>query len=221
MYVLNDRGAIYVLGDRRARRVRSPRRRWPSWSRWRSWCSWSPVLGGMLFNLLVGARAGVGPRAAAEVRASFYRKLFLAFVAAAIVPGAGAGAGVARLHGDADARRHREGGDAPGRRRQPRGRGRRARSSARQRRGRRHLVVWLSRVIAQDVNIFDGAGPARVERAQPVCVGPAADAARRARCIARSCSTAGPSFVGRETRRRPRIPDRRGAGAARRTARRS
>ena len=40
----------------------------------------------MLFNLLVGRAPASGRALLAEVRASFYRKLFLAFVAAAIVP---------------------------------------------------------------------------------------------------------------------------------------
>ena len=39
-----------------------------------------------------------------------------------------------------------------------------------------NLMVWVSRLIDQDVNIFSGAAAARHERAQPLRVGPAADA---------------------------------------------
>ena len=58
-----------------------------------------------------------------EVRASFYRKLFLAFVLAVDRPGADAGAGDPRLLRDPLTRRHRGGGRAHGRRRAARRRG--------------------------------------------------------------------------------------------------
>ena len=96
------------------------------------------------------------------MRASFYRKLFLAFVAAAVVPVLALALVTQRLHRDADARRPRDGGDAHCRRRP---------AASSQDVGTLEtsdgvstatidddLVVWLSRVIAQDVNIFDGPG---------------------------------------------------------------
>jgi signal transduction histidine kinase len=71
------------------------------------------VLANMIFNLLVGRAPGLGSRAVREVRASFYRKLFLAFVAARHRPGPGTGAGVTRLHVEPDAHRRRKRGNAP------------------------------------------------------------------------------------------------------------
>ncbi|HYB97196.1 MAG TPA: hypothetical protein VEC39_19645, partial [Vicinamibacterales bacterium] len=84
-FVLNDRGAIYVLGTRRQ----------DGFGHVVAEAEFlalafivfvAAVLGGMLFNLLVGRAPASGRELLAEVRASFYRKLFLAFVAAAIVP---------------------------------------------------------------------------------------------------------------------------------------
>ena len=78
------------------------------------------VLGGMLFNILVGRAPASGRALLAEVRASFYRKLFLAFVAAAIVPVL-ALALVSRAYmASADSGGHRERGHPPGHHREPR-----------------------------------------------------------------------------------------------------
>ena len=97
-----------------------------------------------------------------EVRASFYRKLFIAFVAAAVVPVLALALVTRAYIADADAGRPRDGGDAHRRLRQPRRRGRRHPRGVATASARRsiddNLVVWLSRVIAQDVNIFDGSG---------------------------------------------------------------
>jgi signal transduction histidine kinase len=108
----------------------------------------------MLFNLLVGRAPASGRALLAEVRASFYRKLFLAFVAAAIVPVLAlalvsraymAGVMVADIESEAT---------------------RLATTASRVFQDLRafvgqqavddDIIVWLSRVVAQDVNIFDG-----------------------------------------------------------------
>jgi signal transduction histidine kinase len=159
-YVLNDRGAIYVLSTRSVRRLGHL-----------IVMAELVALGFIVF--LLGLAAGLvygriaartptsGRALLREVRASFYRKLFLAFVAAAVVPVV-ALAFVARayfaslLFADIEMEATRT-----------------ATAASRvvedfgslQVRGLAafpniddNIVVWLSRVIAQDVNVFDGAG---------------------------------------------------------------
>src|SRR6185436_7545242 len=111
------------------------------------------VLANMIFNLLVGRAPASGRALFAEVRASFYRKLFLAFVAAAVVPVL-ALALVSRnymkdliLTGiESDATRI---ATAASRVFQD------LRAFVGQAAVGDDLIVWLSRVVAQDVNIFD------------------------------------------------------------------
>jgi signal transduction histidine kinase len=112
------------------------------------------VLGGMLFNLLVGRAPASGRALLAEIRASFYRKLFLAFVAAAIVPVL-ALALVSRAYmanlilADIESEATRLATTAS-----------RVFQDLRAFVGQQavddDIVVWLSRVVAQDVNIFEG-----------------------------------------------------------------
>lgn len=157
-YVLNDRGAIYVLSTRRVRGL--------------GHLTVIAELIALVFVVfLVGVVAGLaygriaartptsGRALLREVRASFYRKLFLAFVAAAVVPVV-ALAFVARAYfaslmfADIEMEATRT-----------------ATAASRvvedfgslQVRGLAvipsiddDIVVWLSRVIAQDVNVFDG-----------------------------------------------------------------
>jgi signal transduction histidine kinase len=157
-YVLNDRGAIYVLSMRSVRGI--------------SHLVVMAELVALAFLVFLTAvtAASVYGRVAArtptsgrallrEVRASFYRKLFLAFVAAAVVPVV-ALAFVARayftslLFADIEMEATRT-----------------ATAASRvvedfgslQVRGLAafpniddNIVVWLSRVVAQDVNVFDG-----------------------------------------------------------------
>ena len=84
-YVLNDRGAIYVLGVARTNAFGHLVTQ-AELAALTFVVFVAAVLGGMLFNILVGRAPASGRALLAEVRASFYRKLFLAFVAAAIVP---------------------------------------------------------------------------------------------------------------------------------------
>jgi signal transduction histidine kinase len=159
-YVLNDRGAIYVLSTRSVRGVGHL-----------IVMAELVALGFLVFVAAlalgfvygrVAARTPTSGRALLrEVRASFYRKLFLAFVAAAVVPVV-ALAFLARayfaslLFADIEMEATRT-----------------ATAASRvvedfgslQVRGLAafpniddNIVVWLSRVIAQDVNVFDGAG---------------------------------------------------------------
>ena len=157
-YVLNDRGAIYVLGTARQ-------------TAFGHLVTLGELvsLGFALFVVLAGGTAAfsaVTARAPSsgrslldEVRASFYRKLFLAFVAAAVVPVL-ALAFVSRAYiaalifADIESEATRTAAVA-------------SRVvedfGSLQARGLAglpvvddNLVVWLSRVIAQDVNIFDG-----------------------------------------------------------------
>ena len=215
-FVLNDRGAIYVLDDRSGRTASAI---WsPKPSCWRS-----PSLVFVVARARRHAvqpagrpRAGLGPRAASrEVRASFYRKLFLAFVAAAVVPVL-ALALVSRAYmANADARRHRERGDAawpPSPAAWSRICGALRRPVAR---SHDDLIVWLSRVVAQDVNIFDGPSLLASSERNLFASGllPTPHAGRGlSRDLARR-----PAVVRRpRARRRSRVPGRRGAGAARR-----
>lgn len=159
-YVLNDRGGIYVLGTRAdtglghlivmAELVSL------------GFVTFlAAILAAMVYGLVAARTPTSGRALLREVRASFYRKLFLAFVAAAVVPVV-ALAFVARayfaslLFADIEMEATRT-----------------ATVASRvvedfgslQVRGLAALpvvddnvVVWLSRVIAQDVNIFDGPG---------------------------------------------------------------
>ena len=152
-YVLSDRGAIYVLGTARQN----------AFGHVVSQAELVAltfvvfviaVLGSMLFNVLVGRPPASGRALLAEVRASFYRKLFLAFVAAAIVPVL-ALALVARAYmarvilDDIESEATRLATTAS-----------RVFQDLRAFVGQQavddDIIVWLSRVVAQDVNIFEG-----------------------------------------------------------------
>ena len=152
-YVLSDRGAIYVLGMRRVN----------GFGHLAAEAELLAltfvvfvigVIGGMLFNLVVGRAPASGRALFAEVRASFYRKLFLAFVAAAIVPVL-ALALVSRAYmanlmlGNIENEATRL-ATVAGRVFQD------LRAFVGQSAVADDLIVWLSRVVAQDVNIFDG-----------------------------------------------------------------
>ncbi len=161
VYLLNDRGAIYAVGHPRASAARTSggagragraRRRSPSWR-----CSPASRVASWL-----GGRAPVSGRALLrQVRASFYRTLFLAFVAAVVVPVV-ALALVTRaymatsLYADIEREATRT-----------------AVSASRvvedfasiEARGAANLpvlddslLVWLSRVIGEDINVFAGTG---------------------------------------------------------------
>lgn len=152
-FVLSDRGAIYVLATERQ-------------SGFGHFVAEAEllalafvvfvlaVIGNILFNLLVGRVPASGRALLAEVRASFYRKLFLAFVAAAIVPVL-ALALVSRAYmanlmlSDIESEATRLATVAS-----------RVFQDLRAFVGQAavadDLIVWLSRVVAQDVNIFEG-----------------------------------------------------------------
>ena len=152
-YVLSDRGAIYVLGTARQN----------AFGHLVTQAELVAltfvvfviaVLGSMLFNVLAGRPPASGRTLLAEVRASFYRKLFLAFVAAAIVPVL-ALALVARAYmarvilDDIESEATRLATTAS-----------RVFQDLRAFVGQQavddDIIVWLSRVVAQDVNIFEG-----------------------------------------------------------------
>ncbi len=154
-YVLSDRGAIYVLGTIRE----------DAFGHLVTQAELVAltfvvfviaVLGSMVFNVLVGRAPASGRALLAEVRASFYRKLFLAFVAAAIVPVL-ALALVAREYmanvilEDIESEATRLATTAS-----------RVFQDLRAFVGQQavddDIIVWLSRVVAQDVNIFEGTG---------------------------------------------------------------
>ena len=74
------------------------------------------------------------------------------------------------------------------------------------------LVVWLSRVIAQDVNIFDGSGLLASSERNLFASGLLPT--RTQGDVYRAIMLEGrPSFVGSRIGRRLLVPDRRGAGA--------
>ena len=158
-YVLNDRGAIYVLSTRSVRGFGHL-----------IVMAELVALGFLVFVAAlalgfvygrVAARTPTSGRALLrEVRASFYRKLFLAFVAAAVVPVvalAFVARAISRRMLFADIER-----EAMRTARRPAAW---SRTSAAPGRGLAafpniddNLMVWVSRLIAQDVNIFAGAG---------------------------------------------------------------
>ena len=131
------------------------------------------VVANMMFNLLVGRAPASGRALFAEVRASFYRKLFLAFVAAAIVPVL-ALALVSRAYmanlmlADIESEATRLATVAS-----------RVFQDLRAFVGQSavadDLIVWLSRVVGAGRQHLRRPEAARVERAQPVCVRPAAE----------------------------------------------
>ena len=158
-YVLNDRGAIYVLSTRSVRGF--------------GHLTVMAELVSLTFvAFLVAVSAGLaygqvavrtptsGRALLREVRASFYRKLFLAFVASAVVPVV-ALAFVARayfaslLFADIEMEAMRTATEAS---RVVEDFGSlQVRGLAAVPNIDDDIVVWLSRVIAQDVNVFDGA----------------------------------------------------------------
>ncbi|MDO8680003.1 MAG: ATP-binding protein [Acidobacteriota bacterium] len=156
VYVMNDRAALYVLGMAR----QTPFGHLVAIAELVTLVFIAFVVtiaGGMLFNLAVAQAPASGRALLDEVRASFYRKLFLAFVAAAIIPVL-ALALVSRAYiaslmfDDIESEATRIASVAS-----------RVVEDFGSERGQAalplvddNLVVWLSRVIAQDVNIFDG-----------------------------------------------------------------
>ena len=160
VYFLNDRGAIYALGYPRA----SAFGHLISLAELVALASATYLLllaAGFVYGLIAARTPTSGRALLREVRASFYRKLFIAFVAAAVVPvlvlafvtrqyiatlmqadlemeAARTAASASRVVEDVGTLDTIEG--------------------AAQGVVDDDLVVWLSRVIAQDVNIFDGSG---------------------------------------------------------------
>jgi signal transduction histidine kinase len=159
VYFLNDRGGIYALGYQ----LTSPFGHMISVAELLVLSAMTYVLllmAGLIYGRIAARTPTSGRALLREVRASFYRKLFIAFVAAAVVPVLALAlvtrAYIATLMQDdleteaartaASASRVVEdvglldvtgaGGSAVD----------------------DDLVVWLSRVIAQDVNIFDASG---------------------------------------------------------------
>jgi signal transduction histidine kinase len=160
VYFQNDRGAIYALGH-------------PLTGAFGHLMGLAEVLvlgvatmvvlltGGALYGLIAARTPASGRALLREVRASFYRKLFIAFVIAAVLPvlalalltreyvadlistdveqeATRTAASASRVVEDVGTLEARGGSDLEV--------------------VDDDLVVWLSRVIAQDVNIFDGVG---------------------------------------------------------------
>ncbi len=150
----------------------------------------------MLFNILVGRAPASGRALLAEVRASFYRKLFLAFVAAAIVPVLALALVLARLYGERDPRGYRKRGHPPGHHREPRLPGSAAPLSARRpwtTTSSCGSVAWWRRMSTSS------RAPACSRRASAISSRRACCRhGRRATCINTILLEGRPSFVGRE-----------------------
>ena len=152
-FILSDRGAIYVLTTERSNGFGHLVAE-AELLAFAFVVFVAAAIAGMVFNLLVGRSPASGRALFAEVRASFYRKLFLAFVAAAIIPVL-ALALVSRNYmanlmlADIESEATRLATVAS-----------RVFQDLRAFVGQSavadDLIVWLSRVVAQDVNIFDG-----------------------------------------------------------------
>jgi len=160
VYFLNDRGAIYALGYRRAGAFAHSIRMAELVAL--AAAAYVLLLGcGVVYGLIAARTPTSGRALLREVRASFYRKLFIAFVAAAVVPVLAlafvTSAYIAALmQDDLEMEATRTAASA---------------SRVVEDVGTLEatdgttltivddsLLVWLSRVIAQDVNIFDGSG---------------------------------------------------------------
>ena len=160
VYFMNDRGGIYALG-------------YPRTSALGHLVSVAELVvlsavtmlllltGGALYGVIAARTPASGRALLREVRASFYRKLFIAFVIAAVLPVL-ALAFVSReyifnlMNTDVESEATRTAASAS--------RVVEDVGTLEVRGGSNlevvddNLVVWLSRVVAQDVNIFDGAG---------------------------------------------------------------
>ncbi|HXE79800.1 MAG TPA: ATP-binding protein [Vicinamibacterales bacterium] len=158
VFFLNDRPGIYAIGYVK-----------PTWVEHLVAVAEIATLAGVCYAALIlvlgsiaslgGHRASTGRAVLREIRRSFYRKLFLAFVAVAVVPGialalltrtyvagelrqgieaaAGRTASVARRVVESVASEQRRGGGAPPVLTD-------------------EIMIWISRVIDEDVNVFDG-----------------------------------------------------------------
>jgi signal transduction histidine kinase len=160
VYFLNDRGAIYALGYPRARAFGHL----INLAELAALAAATYLLiltAGFVYGLIAARTPTSGRELLREVRASFYRKLFIAFVAAAVVPvlvlAFGTRAYIATLmEEDLEMEATRTAASASrvvedvGTLQLPGGAATEIVDD--------NLVVWLSRVIAQDVNIFDGTG---------------------------------------------------------------
>jgi signal transduction histidine kinase len=158
-YVLNDRGAIYVLSTRSIRGLGHLTVMAELVSL--TFVAFlAAVTAGFVYGRVAARTPTSGRALLREVRASFYRKLFLAFVAAAVVPVV-ALAFVARayfaslLFADIEMEATRT-ATAASRVVEDFG-SLQVRGLAALPNIDDNIVVWLSRVIAQDVNVFDGA----------------------------------------------------------------
>ena len=160
VYFLNDRGGIYALGYPVDHVVRPPRQ-----SRRAGGAGGRAVRGAArrrhAVQRVVSSAPASGRALLREVRSSFYRKLFLAFVAGAVVPVFILAVAIAHLLRRAAARRRRgsggadrDDGAAPGR-----GLRRAAAARGRRRSARSTIRSWCSsaRAIDEDVNLFDRA----------------------------------------------------------------
>ncbi len=160
VYFLNDRGAIYALGYSRA-------------SGFEHLISTAELVAlaaaaylallaaGVIYGLIAARTPTSGRELLREVRASFYRKLFIAFVAAAVLPvlvlALATRAYIANLMQvglEMEAARTAASASRVVEDVGPLNTGDDATAAS----VNDDLVVWLSRVIAQDVNIFDGSG---------------------------------------------------------------
>ena len=159
VYFSNDRVFIYAIGYPSADAVRSsrPPRRADDAGPGAATCSCCSATA--MFTRLARARPRLGRALLREIRASFYRKLFLAFVLASIIPvltlavvirgyfanllaadvaleAARTAAVAQRVIEESNALLQRTDGARP---------------------ASDDVMVWISQVIDQDVNIFDGA----------------------------------------------------------------
>ncbi len=156
VFFLNDRGAIYALGYPRLNTVGHSITIAELLAL--SGATYLLLLtAGLVFGFIAARTPTSGRELLRELRASFYRKLFIAFVAAAVVPVLALAlvtrAYIATLmQADLEMEATRTAASAS---RVVADVGTFEASAATV---DDDLVVWLSRVIAQDVNIFDGSG---------------------------------------------------------------
>ena len=180
VFVSNDRNGIYVVG-------------YPVMTPFTHLVNLGELtaFGALLFAALIALtsllRGLIGPGVSPlrlvvqEIRASFYRKLFIAFVAATLVPVLALAllvrASVAsQLLADAEAGAARTALTAKRVIEESLALQQRELAGATVGGLTDDVMVWISRIIDQDVNIFDDLGAAGDQRARSVRVRPAADA---------------------------------------------
>ena len=221
VYFSNDRVFIYAIGYPLADALRPsrPPRRADDAVGPRATCSSCSATA--VFTRMARARPRAGRALLREIRASFYRKLFLAFVLASIIPVLTLAVVIRGYFADllaADVALEATRTAAVAQRVIEQSNALLQRTRWRRRRKATTCMVWISQVIDQDVNIFDGAHLIATSERDLFASGLAADAHARRR-LSRDRAAAAAELRRRGSDRHVPVHDR-GRARARRRAQR-